>query len=81
MKLTITFTNKSMSLDFQMNSEMEIKEALKIISKNSIFKINDDVVYIFSKRKNQKINVHYSFQQAGIYSGDELIVEDTNNEY
>lgn len=78
MKVTLTFTNKEMSMDFQMNSDMKIKDALQIISDNSDFKVKQKEIYVFSRRKEQMINVAYSFKESGIYSGDELIVEDNN---
>lgn len=80
MKLILTFTNRLMSMDFLVNSDIQIKDALSIITENSNFKLKKKPDFIFSKRRDQKINVIYSFEQANIYSGDELIVEGLENE-
>lgn len=80
MKLILTFTNRLMSMDFLVNSDIQIKEALFIITENTDFKLEKKPNFIFSKRRDQKINVMYSFEQADIYSGDKLIVEELKDE-
>lgn len=77
MKLILTLTNNYDSVDFQINGEVLIKEALDIIAQNTDFKINNNIKYIYSKRNQEKVSINYSFKQVGIYSGDELIMEDT----
>lgn len=79
MKLILTFTNKDEKIDFQVNDEMIIKDALKIIFNNTEFKIDEKNTYIYSKRKHEKVSVNYTFKQAKIFLGDELVMEELNN--
>lgn len=78
MKLIITLINNK-KIDFQLNDEMIIKDALGIISNNTEFKIDKMSEYIYSKRKGEKVSINYTFKQAEIFSGDELVMEDIKN--
>ncbi|MFQ8704894.1 MAG: hypothetical protein ACLR9T_02435 [Thomasclavelia sp.] len=80
MKIILTFTNKYKKVDFLLNDEMIIKDAIKTIIENTEFKIDKEVEYIYSKRKHEKVNINYTFNQAKIFTGDELVVGDLNNE-
>lgn len=75
MKLILTFTNDKESMDFQLKSEIQIYEALAIIRNNVNFSVNENILYIYSRNKQERISVNLSFEQAEIYSGDELIIE------
>lgn len=75
MKLILTFTNDKESMDFQLKSEIQIYEALAIIRNNVNFSVNENTLYIYSRNKQERISVNLSFEQAEIYSGDELIIE------
>ncbi|MEG2908253.1 MAG: hypothetical protein RR945_03440 [Erysipelotrichaceae bacterium] len=75
MLITITFENKTNKQDFQLNSKMKIKDALAIINKNSQFQC-ELINFVFSKRLNEVISSEYTFQEAKIYSGDCLSVEE-----
>lgn len=79
MKLIITLINNNKKIDFQLNDEMVIKDALGIISDNTEFKIDKMSEYIYSKRKGEQVSINYTFKQAEIFSGDELIMEDIKN--
>lgn len=75
MKLTLTFTNRKKSVDFLLNDELVMKDALEILAKNTDFMVSESSCYIYSKRKEEMISTAYTFRQAEIYSGDELLVE------
>lgn len=75
MKIIVTFTNKVQSIDYQLDNDMIIKDALKIIKENDLFNLSDSLQYIYSNRNKRKISIYYTFKQAKIYSGDIILIE------
>lgn len=68
--------NNNLSAEFQVNSEMSIKNSLDIISENLDFSLPENIQYIYSERNKKMVGVEYTYQQLGIYSGDKLIVRE-----
>lgn len=79
MKITVTFMNHRQSVDYQLDCEMLIKDALNIIKNNDDFFVPKNIRYIYSKRKEEMINVLYSFKQAKIYTGDIIKIHELKN--
>ena len=73
MKIIVTLTNKIQCTDYQLNNDMIIKDALKIIEENDSFNLPDNLQYIYSSRSKKKVSIYYSFKQAKIYSGDIIL--------
>lgn len=72
--MIITFETNSGQADFKVDKNYRIKDVLKILSENTVLKCDFDLQYVTSVRKNQKINVLYTFNEAGLFNGDTLIV-------
>ncbi|EJO5346893.1 hypothetical protein NRP93_000957 [Clostridium botulinum] len=70
MHIVLTFMNRKGKSDFQVNDEMKICDALKIINENSDFRIGEICKFIYSTRKQKNISVNYTFKEAEIFSGD-----------
>ena len=66
MKIIVTLTNKIQCTDYQLNNDMIIKDALKIIEENDSFNLPDNLQYIYSSRSKKKVSIYYSFKQAKI---------------
>lgn len=77
MKIILTFKIKDDYLDFQLDDEIRIIEAIEIIKQSNGNMDWNISHYIFSKRKKEMINVNYTFHQAKIYTGDVLIMEES----
>lgn len=54
MKIIVTLTNKIQCTDYQLNNDMIIKDALKIIEENDSFNLPDNLQYIYSSRSKRK---------------------------
>ena len=80
MKIIVTLTNKIQCTDYQLNNDMIIKDALKIIEENDSFNLADNLQYIYSSRSKKKVSIYYSFKQAKIYSGDIILIESRGEE-
>ena len=80
MKIIVTLTNKIQCTDYQLNNDMIIKDALKIIEENDSFNLPDNLQYIYSSRSTKKVSIYYSFKQAKIYSGDIILIESRGEE-
>ena len=80
MKIIVTLTNKIQCTDYQLNNDMIIKDALKIIEENDSFNLPDTLQYIYSSRSKKKVSIYYSFKQAKIYSGDIILIESRGEE-
>lgn len=80
MKIIVTLTNKIQCTDYQLNNDMIIKDALKIIEENDSFNLPDNLQYIYSSRSKKKVSIYYSFKQAMIYSGDIILIESRGEE-
>jgi len=68
----MTDTNK---VDFQINNEMKIRDALKIIGENNELQIDKSCKFVYSHRKQENVSINYTFKEAKIFSGDCLKVE------
>lgn len=79
MKLKITIKYLDFEKDFLVNSKLEIKEALDIISQSQILLLDNNISYIYSLQNNEMVPVSYTFENAKIYNGDKLIIRSLNN--
>lgn len=79
MKLKITIKYLDFEKDFLVNSKLEIKEALDIISQSQILLLDNNSSYIYSLQNNEMVPVSYTFENAKIYNGDKLIIRSLNN--
>lgn len=76
MKIIVTFINHKQRVDYQIDHEMKICDALDIIKVNDHFMITTDIRFVRSKRKEEAVSIFYTFRQAEIYSGDVIEVCD-----
>ena len=75
MQLVVTLMTDTSKVDFQINDEMKIRNALKIIGENSELQIDESCKFIYSDRKQENVSINYTFKEAEIFSGDCLKVE------
>lgn len=75
MQLVVTLMTDTNKVDFQINNEMKIRDALKIIGENSGLKISKSCKFVYSHRKQENVSINYTFKEAEIFSGDCLKVE------
>lgn len=75
MKLTITISDGKKMTDYMLDDGIKIKTALELISKNDNLQLPNDLKYIYSRRKKEKISTNYSFKQAEIYNGDIIVLQ------
>lgn len=77
MKITVTFTipKAGKSYDIQMLETQKIEETLRVLQ-NNIRSFQDiDVIYsVREKRNGRHINMECTYEEAGIYSGSELLI-------
>ena len=57
MKITITLSNNKTQADYQLNDDMPIQTALQIINDNDQLEIPQNIKYVYSKRKKEKISI------------------------
>lgn len=78
--MIITLRNNGSSANFKVDEDQRIYDVLKTISENTEIYINyDQLRYIKSNRRNEKINVLKTFKEAQIFSGDILVLEGKKN--
>lgn len=76
MRITVTVTIERIhkSFDLQVNNQQRIKDTLQILAEG----LNMDTIrknrYIQSKRTNYRIETTLTYEQAKIFTGDELMV-------
>ncbi len=79
MKITITLMNNDNKIDYMVNDELFINTALMMINQHDYFFENIEDCIVYSKRNQRSINVHFTFKQENIYSGDILEVASWRN--
>lgn len=73
--MILTFKFGEMQTEFKVEKEHKIKEVLKILKEDVGLEIDLETChYITSKRRNQKINSLYTFEEAKIFNGDTLVI-------
>lgn len=73
--MNLTFVNDDNQVDFKVEKEYRIKDVMQILGNDTHLKSEvENLHYVISKRRNQKINVLYTFEQAQLYNGDTLVI-------
>jgi len=73
--MILTFEFGANQIDFKVEKGYRIKDVLQILNDDTPLKSDlENLHYIMSKRRNQKINVLYTFEQAKLYNGDTLVI-------
>jgi len=73
--MVLTFVFDTDQVDIKVKKDDVIKDVLKILNDDTHFRSDlEKLHYIMSKRRNQKINVLYTFEEGKIYNGDTLII-------
>lgn len=78
MKITITVTmlKTSKSYDIQMANTQKIAETLQVLQNNTqLFQQADMIYAIQEKRTGRHICTECTYEEAGIYSGSELLID------
>jgi len=70
--MIVTFIAGDKQADFKVEKHDLIKDVLEVLNESTELKVNQDLQYVISERRKQKINVLYTFAQAKIYNGDVL---------
>lgn len=73
--MILTFDFGMDQVDFKVEKEYKIKDVLKILNEDTALNCDlEKLHYITSKRRKQKINILYTFQEAFIFNGDTLVI-------
>ena len=73
--MILTFIIGTHQTDFKVDKTYKIKDVLKVINENTPFKNDlESLHYVTSKRRKQRINILYTFEEAKLFNGDTLIV-------
>ena len=73
--MILTFIIDTYQTEFKVDKSHRIKDVLKVINENTSLKSNLDALhYVNSKRRKQRINILYTFEEARLFNGDILKV-------
>jgi len=73
--MILTFVFDADQIDIKVEKEYRIKDVLQILNDDTHFRSDlEKLHYVMSKRRNQKINVLYTFEEGKIYNGDTLVI-------
>lgn len=74
--ISLTFCKNNLTLNIQVNSEQKIIDVLDLINQNLGLNLSafDHVTYIRAKNEQRYISPFQTFQQAEVYSGEHLII-------
>ena len=73
--MILTFEYGTHQADFKVEKTDKIKDVLKILNTDTTFTCDvENLHYLTSKRRKQKINIRYTFEEANIFNGDTLII-------
>ncbi len=78
MKITVTFTilKTGKSYDIQMTDTQKISETLQVLQDNlHLFQDKDAIYNVREKRSGRHIRIECTYEEAGIYSGSELVID------
>lgn len=78
MKITVTFTisKTGKSYDIRISDNQKIAETLQVLQNNiQLFQHADMVHTIREKETGRHISTECTYEEAGIYSGSELLIE------
>ena len=79
MKITITLTmpKTGKSYDIQMSDTQRIAETLQVLQDNSnLFRHTEAIHTVREKRTGRHISTECTYEEAGIYSGSELLIDE-----
>lgn len=82
MKITVTMEIPSINqkIDIQMDQKQRIKTTLRVLAENRIEFLsfqNNQVVRI--KKSGRRISTEQTYEQAGVYNGEIILLEKCNN--
>ena len=76
---TLIFKQINFETDIKVFEHQKIKDTLSILYNEKIIAINpDNPIAIRSERKAEMISKEMTYEQAGIYNGDILYIEQEN---
>lgn len=73
--LTITLKIGSQAMDIMVLPNQRISEVLKVLKENKRLFFQTEKMLVYSTRKKIYVNQLLTFQQAGIYTGDLLVLK------
>lgn len=79
MKITITFTQmkQGKSFDIQVSGGQKIEDTLQVLQDNlHMFEQIDKICMVREKETGRKIGTECSYEEARIYSGAELLIQE-----
>lgn len=80
MKLSMTITNSmtGISYDFQLDQGQKIGTTLKVLKEgvSDLFNKLTEPVFLLSLRSSRRLLLEQTYEEAHIYSGDELLLID-----
>lgn len=77
MKITITLTrpNQKRSYDIQVSHIQKIEDTLQVLKENlPMFADIAQTSYVKDAESGRKIDIHFTYEQARIYSGTKLLI-------
>jgi len=73
--MILTFDYGANQVDFKVEKDYRIKDVLRILNEDTELKSDlEKLHYIGSKRRNQKVNILYTFEEAELFNGDTLVI-------
>lgn len=73
--LTLTIEIKSRKMDIMVRKDQRMSEVLKVLKDNRIIFFQAEKIMIYSMRKKEYVNQRLTFRQAGIFTGDILVLK------
>lgn len=73
---TLCWQSREWEIDIKVNREQRIGDTMLILLDGGILpmRVQKEKEHIFSKRKNQYIDMDFSYEEAEIYNGDILYI-------
>lgn len=73
----ITLRSKTgIAMNIRIDERQSIRDTLYVLVENGKLSPVDHIQKVYSVRKKQYINVLLTYEQAGVYNGDQLIMND-----
>jgi len=73
--MILTFEFGGNQVDFKVEKAHKIKDVLRILNDDAGLTSDlENLHYITSKRRKQRINILYTFAEAKIFNGDTLVI-------
>lgn len=75
MIITLIWNDEKNEIDMKVNPEQRILDTLLVLADADVLNGTEENQSLYSKRLNEYIEVKMSYEQAGIYNGDILILQ------